>query len=131
MTHLRKLMLEELERRNYSQSTARAYLMTIEDLARGDRTGFQRGAQRHPTRPGRRRARVEARRFGRSALDLLAIVRALEDASCAFHVVTLAPSANPNARLAVMRYQKSVVSAKTRRASAPASAPRFNSFFRP
>ena len=34
MTHLRRLMLEELERRNYSQSTARAYLMTIEDFAR-------------------------------------------------------------------------------------------------
>lgn len=34
MTQLRKTMLEELERRNYSQSTARAYLRTIEDLAR-------------------------------------------------------------------------------------------------
>ena len=34
MTHMRKLMLEELERRNYSQSTVRTYLMTIEDLAR-------------------------------------------------------------------------------------------------
>lgn len=34
MTHLRKAMLEELERRNYSQSTRRAYLRTIEDLAR-------------------------------------------------------------------------------------------------
>jgi integrase/recombinase XerD len=34
VTHLRKLMLEELERRNYSQSTARAYLRTIEDFAR-------------------------------------------------------------------------------------------------
>ena len=34
MTHLRKMMLEEIERRNYSQSTARAYLRTIEDLAR-------------------------------------------------------------------------------------------------
>lgn len=34
MTHLRKAMLEELERRNYSQSTRRAYLSTIEDLAR-------------------------------------------------------------------------------------------------
>jgi integrase/recombinase XerD len=34
VTHLRRLMLEELERRNYSQSTARAYLMTIEDFAR-------------------------------------------------------------------------------------------------
>jgi hypothetical protein len=27
-------MLEELERRNYTQSTTRAYLRTIEDLAR-------------------------------------------------------------------------------------------------
>jgi hypothetical protein len=27
-------MLEELERRNYSQSTARAYLMTIKDFVR-------------------------------------------------------------------------------------------------
>jgi integrase/recombinase XerD len=34
VTHLRKLMLEELERRNYSQSTVRTYLMTIEDFAR-------------------------------------------------------------------------------------------------
>jgi hypothetical protein len=32
MTHLRNLMLEELERRNYSQSTVRAYLMTIKDV---------------------------------------------------------------------------------------------------
>jgi integrase/recombinase XerD len=34
VTHLRKLMLEELERRNYSQNTVRTYLMTIEDFAR-------------------------------------------------------------------------------------------------
>jgi len=34
VTHLRKVMLEELERRNYSESTKRAYVQTIEDLAR-------------------------------------------------------------------------------------------------
>jgi integrase/recombinase XerD len=34
VTHLRKMMLEELERRNYSESTKRAYVQTIEDLAR-------------------------------------------------------------------------------------------------
>lgn len=34
MTHLRKMMLEELERRNYTQSTTRAYLRTMEDFAR-------------------------------------------------------------------------------------------------
>jgi integrase/recombinase XerD len=34
VTHLRKMMLEELERRHYSPSTVRAYLQTIEDLGR-------------------------------------------------------------------------------------------------
>ncbi len=34
MAHLRTTMLEELERRNYSESTKRAYVRTIEDLAR-------------------------------------------------------------------------------------------------
>jgi site-specific recombinase XerD len=34
VTHLRKKMLEELERRNYCQSTVRTYVKTIEDLAR-------------------------------------------------------------------------------------------------
>ena len=34
MTHLRKLTLEELARRNYSEGTTRAYLRIIEDFAR-------------------------------------------------------------------------------------------------
>ena len=34
VTHLRKMMLEELQRRNYTQSTTRAYLRAIDDLAR-------------------------------------------------------------------------------------------------
>jgi len=34
VTHLRKMMLEELERRNYSESTTRVYLYTVEDFAR-------------------------------------------------------------------------------------------------
>jgi ornithine cyclodeaminase/alanine dehydrogenase-like protein (mu-crystallin family) len=33
MTHLRKMMLEELERRNYAQTTTRSYIRTIEDFA--------------------------------------------------------------------------------------------------
>ena len=34
MTRLRKMMLEELQRRNYSQSTTTTYIRTVEDFAR-------------------------------------------------------------------------------------------------
>jgi hypothetical protein len=34
MTRLCKMMLEELERRNYSQHTTRHYIRTVEDFAR-------------------------------------------------------------------------------------------------
>ncbi len=34
MTHLRQLMLDELQRRNYSQSTARTYIHAVEDFAK-------------------------------------------------------------------------------------------------
>jgi len=34
MTHLRKMMLEELERRNFAQTTTHGYIHTIEDFAR-------------------------------------------------------------------------------------------------
>ena len=34
MTHLRKLTLDEIVRRNYTESTTRAYLRIIEDFAR-------------------------------------------------------------------------------------------------
>ena len=34
MTHLRKMMLEELQRRNYAQNTIRHRLRAVEDFAR-------------------------------------------------------------------------------------------------
>jgi integrase/recombinase XerD len=34
MTQLRKMMLEELERRNYAQTTIDCYIQTVEDFAR-------------------------------------------------------------------------------------------------
>jgi integrase/recombinase XerD len=34
VTHLRKMMLEELQRRNYSENTTRSYIRTVEDFAR-------------------------------------------------------------------------------------------------
>ena len=33
MTHLRKMMLEELQRRNYAQNTARIYIKVVEKFA--------------------------------------------------------------------------------------------------
>jgi hypothetical protein len=45
VTHLRKMMLEELERRNYATSTSRAYLRAVDEFARyfnrrPDQVGF-------------------------------------------------------------------------------------------
>src|SRR3984893_12398675 len=34
VTHLRKMMLEELQRRNYAQHTTRSYIRAVEDFAR-------------------------------------------------------------------------------------------------
>ena len=34
MTHLRKLMLDELQRRNYSQTTVTSYIKTVADFAK-------------------------------------------------------------------------------------------------
>jgi integrase/recombinase XerD len=47
MTRLRKMMLEELQRRNYSQSTTRHYIRTVEDFARRFRSSPDRLGPRH------------------------------------------------------------------------------------
>src|SRR6266704_5806953 len=47
MTHLRKLMLEELQRRNYAENTIRHYLRAVEDFARRFRCSPDRLGPRH------------------------------------------------------------------------------------
>ena len=47
MTRLRKMMLEELQRRNYSESTIHHYIRTVEDFARRFRCSPDRLGSRH------------------------------------------------------------------------------------
>jgi integrase/recombinase XerD len=47
VTHLRTMMLEELQRRNYSENTTRCYIRTVEDFARR----FNRSPDRLGPRP--------------------------------------------------------------------------------
>jgi integrase/recombinase XerD len=47
VTHLRKMMLEELQRRNYSQHTTRYYIRTVEDFARRFNLPLDRLGPRH------------------------------------------------------------------------------------
>ena len=47
MTHLRKIMLEELQRRNYAQNTIRHYVRTVEDFARRFHCSPDRLGPRH------------------------------------------------------------------------------------
>ena len=47
MTHLRKMMLEELQRRNYSEETIRSYIRTVEDFSRHFHCSPDRLGPRH------------------------------------------------------------------------------------
>ena len=47
MTHLRKMMLEELQLRNYAQNTIRHYLRAVEDFARHFNCSPDRLGPRH------------------------------------------------------------------------------------
>ena len=77
MTRLRKLMLDELQRRNYAQNTVRAYIHAIEDFAKyfhhsPDRLGPEhiREYQVHLFRDRKLLAVDHRRSYRRSALSL-------------------------------------------------------------
>ena len=63
MTHLRKMMLEELQRRNYSQSTVKAYIRIVRDFAKHF---HQRAGS---TRPGSDLRQYQAYLFQERKLD--------------------------------------------------------------
>jgi hypothetical protein len=47
MTRLRKMMLEELQQRNYAETTIRSYIRTVEDFARRFNCSPDRLGPRH------------------------------------------------------------------------------------
>ena len=47
MTHLRKMTLEDLQRRNYSQDTIRCYIRPVEDFSRRFNRSPERLGPRH------------------------------------------------------------------------------------
>jgi site-specific recombinase XerD len=75
LTHLRKMMLDELQRRNYAQNTTRSYIRTVEDFARRFNRPPDRLGPRHVREyqaelflkrklsPGSLAVRLAARRF--------------------------------------------------------------------
>ena len=55
MTHLRQRMLDELQRRNYSQSTACCCIHTVEDFAQGSKHRPHAGAAQRTTKQNQSR----------------------------------------------------------------------------
>jgi integrase/recombinase XerD len=81
MTRLRKMMLEELQRLNYAETTIRHYLRTAED--------FARRFNRPPDRLGPRHIReYQAELFQKRKLSPNSVVRHLA-ALRFFHIKTL------------------------------------------
>ena len=85
MTHLRKMMLEELQRRNYSESTTRHYIRTVEEFARRFQCSPDRLGPRHI-----REYQAELLRKGKSAGTVTQRLAALRF----FYVKTLKKSWN-------------------------------------
>src|SRR5437870_3778878 len=60
VTHLRQMMLDELQRRNYSPNTVRSYVHAVEEFARYFRRSPDRGAGPRSRVPGPSVPRSEA-----------------------------------------------------------------------
>jgi len=94
MTRLRKMMLEELERRNYAETTTRHYLRTVED--------FARRFNRPPDRLGPRHIReYQAELFQKRKLSPNSVTRHLA-ALRFFYIKTVPPENSERPRVEVI-----------------------------
>src|ERR1035438_7490268 len=86
VTHLRKLMLEELQRRNYSQTTARAYLLAVRQFRRVlPPTAGSTGPRSHPAISVLSSAGEKAQPPFRRATGVGATILLREDVEAALH----------------------------------------------
>ena len=60
MTHLRQQMLDELQRRNYSQNTVYTYIHAVEDFAKYFHRSPDAWTRSHPAVPGSSVSRPQA-----------------------------------------------------------------------
>src|ERR1039457_6015595 len=87
VTHLRKLMLEELQRRNYSQTTARAYLLAVRQFRRVlPPTAGSTGPRSHPAISVLSSAGEKAQPPFRRATGVGATILLREDVEAALHI---------------------------------------------
>ena len=87
MTHLRKIMLEELQRRNYSKATTRCYIRAVED--------FCQRFHRSPDRLGPEHIRTyQAELFQKRKLTSNTVAQRLA-ALRFFHIQTLQKACRP------------------------------------
>src|ERR1039457_3327651 len=86
VAHLRKLMLEELQRRNYSQTTARAYLLAVRQFRRVlPPTAGSTGPRSHPAISVLSSAGEKAQPPFRRATGVGATILLREDVEAALH----------------------------------------------
>lgn len=112
MTRLRKMMLEELQRRNYAETTIRHYIRTVEDFARRFHCSPDRLSPRHIRE-------YQAELFQKRKLSANSVVRHL--AALRFFYIKTGPGALPRRliRNGYFACQRSSARKKLRNLSTP------------
>ena len=101
MTHLRQRMLDELQRRNYSQSTARCYIHAVEDFAKYFHRSPERLGPEHIRQYQAylfRRAQALCPEPSKAALRRCVSYSSRHCAGCIFPITFLSPSDSVDCR---------------------------------